>query len=98
MSLTEELHIIRAHLLHYSSLLAAFEKIVTFIKETPNPALTEAQHEVSAPLMNRECKNLLEEIERLDQERLMQEKRLKNVMDLVGNSIFSSNIIPYNPK
>jgi len=87
MELTEELHIIRAHLLHYSSLLAAFKKIVQFILDTPNPALTKNQHEISEPLTRRECNNLLEEIERLDQERLMNERRLKNVMDLVFSSV-----------
>ncbi|KAM6495200.1 CorA-like Mg2+ transporter domain containing protein [Amanita muscaria] len=87
MPLTEELHIIRAHLLHYSSLLVAFKKMVQFIVDTPNPALTPAQRSVADPLMIRECKTLLEEIERLDQEREMQERRLKNVMDLVFSSV-----------
>ncbi len=86
MELTEELHMIRAHLLHYYSLLVAFKKIVNFILDTPNPSLTPAQLETSCPLMRRECNTLLEEIERLDKERTMQERRLKNVMDLVSPS------------
>jgi len=87
MELTEELHIIRAHLLHYSSLLVAFQKMVQFILDTPNPALTASQREISDPLMRRECNTLLEEIDRLDKERMMQERRLKNVMDLVFSSV-----------
>jgi len=87
MDLTEELHMIRAHLLHYYSLLVAFKKIVNFILDTPNPALTPAQMEKSSLLMRRECNTLLEEIERLDKERTMQERRLKNVMDLVFSSV-----------
>ena len=63
MELAEELHIIRAHLSHYSSLLVAFKKVVQFILDTPNPALTDSQREISAPLMKRECNNLLEEID-----------------------------------
>ena len=90
MDLTEELHMIRAHLLHYSSLLSAFEKIVKFIQLTPNPALPEAQREKSIGYLNRECKTLLEEIERLEKEREMQEKRLKNVMDLVSHAYLLS--------
>lgn len=89
MELTEELHMIRAHLLHYSSLLIAFEKIVSFIHHTPNPALPDAQKSKSKGLLTRECKTLLEEIGRLEKEREMQEKRLKNVMDLVSHSILS---------
>ena len=86
MDLTEELHMIRAHLLHYSSLLIAFEKIVLFIQHTPNPALHNVQRRNSIGLLNRECKTLLEEIGRLEKEREMQEKRLKNVMDLVSHA------------
>src|SRR5882762_1319268 len=34
-SLTQELHVIRAHLLHYTNLLEDFRKSVQFIKDTP---------------------------------------------------------------
>lgn len=86
MYLTEQLHMIRAHLLHYSSLLTAFENIVTFIMMTPNPALLDIQRSKSKHYLERECNTLLEEIERLKKEREMQEKRLENVMDLVSRS------------
>ncbi|KAF8623759.1 hypothetical protein AX15_006201 [Amanita polypyramis BW_CC] len=87
MELTAELHIIRAHLLHFSSLLAGFQKIVQFILDTPNPALDMDQRRKAAHFLDRECKTLLGEIGRLDSERTMQEKRLKNVMDLVFSSV-----------
>ncbi|KAK2463952.1 hypothetical protein APHAL10511_004003 [Amanita phalloides] len=87
MTLTEQLHTIRAHLLHYSSLLAEFKKIVQFIFDTKNPALTEEQRQASDEFLKRECNTLLEEIERLNKERLMQEERLKNVIDLVFSSV-----------
>jgi len=41
----------------------------------------------SAKLLNRECDNLLNEIERLNNELSTQERRLKNVMDLVFSSV-----------
>ncbi|KAG6828451.1 hypothetical protein H0H92_007936 [Tricholoma furcatifolium] len=88
--LTHELHRIRAHHLHYSSLLENFEKTVTFIKETYHPGMDsvlEDSRKNSAKLMERECKNLLSEISRLEMGRSMQEKRLKNVMNLVFSSV-----------
>lgn len=47
-------------------------------------SLLEEKRELSEQLMDRECDNLLEEIERLDMSRQMQDKRLLNVMNLVG--------------
>ncbi|KAF8338499.1 cora-like Mg2+ transporter protein-domain-containing protein [Amanita rubescens] len=82
---TDRLHATRAHLLYYSSLLAAFKRTVDFISNTPNPALTRAQKGVSAPLLRQECATLLGEIDRLDKECTMQEKRLKHIVDLVDN-------------
>ncbi|KAF5384252.1 hypothetical protein D9615_003334 [Tricholomella constricta] len=90
MQLTQELHVIRAHHLHYSSLLEDFEKTVTFIRDTYNPAMdsvSEQERAYSAHLMKRECQNLLSEINRLDNGRKMQDKRLKNVMNLVFSSV-----------
>lgn len=87
MELTEELHMIRAHLLHYSSLVVAFREIILFILETPNPALTPAQRSISTPLLKRECKTLLHQIERLGEEHKAQEGRLTNVIDLVFSSV-----------
>lgn len=86
MNLTQELHIIRAHQLHYSSLLDDFKKIVEFVRTTKNPAMdaldADARNE-SSGLMDRECNYLLSEIKRLEMSRKMQDKRLKNVMNLV---------------
>ncbi|KAH9474784.1 hypothetical protein JR316_0013249 [Psilocybe cubensis] len=90
MTLTQELHVIRAHLLHYSSLLDDFRKSVIFIRDTENPALeslSEAERQENASIMNRECSNLLTEIERLEKDRRMQDRRLKNVMGLVFSSV-----------
>ncbi|PFH53445.1 hypothetical protein AMATHDRAFT_137387 [Amanita thiersii Skay4041] len=87
MVITQELHIIRAHHLHYASLLAEFKKTIKFILDTPNPALNEHEKNTSKPLLERECHALLNEIKRMDVERLMQERRLKNVMNLVFSSV-----------
>ena len=86
MPLTRELHIIRAHHLHYSSLLDDFQKHVLFIRDTHNPAMEAATAEDrkhSKETMHRECENLLTEAKRLKNELHMQERRLKNVMNLV---------------
>ena len=91
MPLTRELHVIRAHHLHYLSLLDHYTKHVTFIKSTPNPAMdgiNEVDRLSSQKLLNRECDNLMNEIERLNAELNTQERRLKNVMDLVSYTIF----------
>ena len=87
MPLTRELHIIRAHHLHYLSLLEHYTKHVLFIKNTPNPAMDaieEEERKASDKLLHRECDNLLNEIKRLVSELSMQERRLKNVMALVS--------------
>ena len=80
---TDRLHAARAHLLYYSSLLAVFKRTVDFISNTPNPALTHTQKGISTPLLRQECTTLLREIDRLDQECAMQERRLKHIVDLV---------------
>jgi len=90
MPLTQELHIIRAHHLHYISLLDHYTKHVTFIKNTPNPAMdgvNKEDREKSAKLLKRECDNLLNEIERLNSELSTQERRVENVMALVFSSV-----------
>jgi len=38
----------------------------------------------SADLMERECSNLMNEVDRLDSSRKMLDKQLRNVMNLVG--------------
>lgn len=93
MSLSTELHVIGAHLLHYESLLVDFEKSVLFIRDTPNPAATASIHpreeqKTAKELLDKECKNLLDEIERLQRSRNMQNKRLKNAMNLVSVTSF----------
>lgn len=92
MRLTQELHIIRAHHLHYSSLLEDFRKTVQFVATTPNPAMKLASEEVrqlSENMMRKECNTLLNEIARLEMGRRVQEKRLKNVMNLVRSIIIA---------
>jgi len=87
MQLTRELHIIRAHHLHYTSLLDDFSKHITFIRDTHNPALerlSDEERHFSRTIIERECVNLLTESERLKAELHMQEHRLKNVMSLVS--------------
>jgi hypothetical protein len=86
MHLTEELHVIRAHHLHYSSLLEDFRKTIEFIRDTENPAvssLNEEDRKWTTEIMSRETSNLLAEVERLEKGRRMQDRRLKNVMNLV---------------
>ncbi|KAF9462507.1 hypothetical protein BDZ94DRAFT_1322516 [Collybia nuda] len=93
MELTQELHVVQAHLLHYASLLEDFRKAVVFVLNTPNPALNNPsrysaeERDRSYGLMRMECQNLLSEIERLEQSRVMQGKRLKNVMNLGFSSV-----------
>jgi hypothetical protein len=89
--LTRELHIIRAHHLHYSALLEDFRKAVDFVRTTPNPAMDALPSEerlFSLSLLERECRNLLDEVDRLEKGRRMQDKRLKNVMNLVRAPLF----------
>ncbi|KAF8997735.1 hypothetical protein BDQ17DRAFT_1544282 [Cyathus striatus] len=89
---TQQLHTIRANLLHYASLLRNLQKTVEFIRDTHYPALdapdvSEDQRKFSKSIMERECKNLLSEVSRLEELRTMQAKRLKNVMGLVFNTV-----------
>jgi hypothetical protein len=84
LELTHRLHIVQAHNFHYSTLLQSFKKAVQFVMNTPNPALTKEQRDVSERLLERECNKLQKEVERLDRARGIQEERLKNVMHLVG--------------
>ncbi|KAF9007638.1 hypothetical protein BDQ17DRAFT_1351039 [Cyathus striatus] len=86
--LTRELHIIRASLLHYASMLDDFKKAVVFVRSTRNPAmLNHPNLENSIQLLERECDNLLSEIERLEMSRKMQDMRLDNVINLAFNSV-----------
>jgi hypothetical protein len=94
ITLTHELHVIRAHQLHYSSLLDDYAEHMTFIMESSNPMLdnsrfTEADRNHSRETMHTECQNLLSEIKRLKKSLQMQQRRLTNVMGLVGSSVLS---------
>ncbi|TFL03628.1 hypothetical protein BDV98DRAFT_654941 [Pterulicium gracile] len=92
MQFTQELHIMSAHVLHYSSLLSDFKKSVTFIMNTPNPALDHpdcdtADREHSDGVLKKQCNNILEQIERMEAACKMHGKRLANVQNLVFHSI-----------
>src|SRR6267154_1063732 len=92
ISLTQELHILEAHLLHYHSLLHAFELSVSFIENTPNPAMessefSDEERQSSKDLMKKECGNLLSEINRLEKRRMMLSDRLKNAMQLAFSTV-----------
>ncbi|KAF6751701.1 hypothetical protein DFP72DRAFT_473080 [Ephemerocybe angulata] len=90
LHITQELHVIRAHHLHYSSLLEDFRRTIEFIRDTENPALSKMNEEDSKwskEIMERETTNLLDEIARLEQGRRIQDRRLKNVMNLVFSSV-----------
>ena len=88
IKLTQELHVIRAHLLHFESLLEDFKESVKFVRDTPNPAMDNDQHrngkENSTQLLEKECHILLHEILRLKKTASMQGMRLQNVMNLVS--------------
>ncbi|TFK31606.1 hypothetical protein BDQ12DRAFT_707942 [Crucibulum laeve] len=90
IQLTQELHAVRAHLLHYESLLQDFKKTVQFVKDTPYPGLqqlsADGRHN-SEELLKRECMNLMGEIDRMEMGRSMQDMRLKNVMNLGFSSV-----------
>jgi Mg2+ and Co2+ transporter CorA len=81
--LNHSLHSIEAHLLQYQTLLHDFEKSVAFVKETPNPAMEDSgNRSITEELMQRECKNLLSEVDRLHRRCEMFISRLKNAIDL----------------
>ncbi|KAG2036843.1 cora-like Mg2+ transporter protein-domain-containing protein [Suillus americanus] len=83
ISLTHDLHVLEARLLHYQSLLHGFEVSVKFIETTPNPAMeSDKGRSDSDALMKKECNNLLSEIDRLERRRTMLSSRLKNAMEL----------------
>jgi hypothetical protein len=97
MNLTHELHAIRAHLLHYQSLLDDFRKTITFIEQTPFPGLDDParypphSREISQQFLKTETANLLREIRRLEDSKELQERRLKNVMNLVRPFFFTAS-------
>lgn len=89
VSLTYELHVIRAHLLHYTSLLRDFRTSVEFVRDTANPAMDsdDIDDETRAhdkKVLRSECENLLSEIHRLELNRKTQDDRVQNVQNLVS--------------
>ncbi|KAJ4474453.1 hypothetical protein J3R30DRAFT_3258195, partial [Lentinula aciculospora] len=91
--LTHQLHVIRAHLLHYESLLDDFRKTVEFLLKTVNPGLTgPSESETYERLLNKECTNLLNEIDRLEMTRSMLDHRLGNVMELASGALAFSSV------
>lgn len=89
MALTYELHIIRAHLLHYISLLRDFRTSVEFVRDIANPAMdaddiNEATRSSDKELLRKECANLLSEIHRLEVNRKTLDDRVQNVQNLVS--------------
>ncbi|PPQ75033.1 hypothetical protein CVT26_011931 [Gymnopilus dilepis] len=90
MPLTQELHVIRAHHLHHTSLLEDLRSSVRFVCETINPAmesLSDEERALNSQILSRECAHLSREIDRLEMESKMQDSRLKNVMNLVFSSV-----------
>ena len=98
IDLTHELHAIRAHLLHYQSLLDDFRRTITFIEQTPFPGLNDParyprhSREISQQLLKTESANLLQEIQRLEDSKQLQERWLKNVMNLVCPFFFTPSV------
>jgi len=64
------------------------------VRETTNPSLSNHElytlddQEKSQGVMQRECNHLLNEIQRLEHSRVMQDHRVQNVMDLASIIIF----------
>ncbi len=99
--MTHELHVIRAHILHYESLLSDFRKTIQFVEKIHNPALvntTVPPSSSSATILNggngewkdlldKECEHMLSGVDRLQEALQMHDKRLRNVMNLVPSSL-----------
>ncbi|KAK0230350.1 cora-like Mg2+ transporter protein-domain-containing protein [Armillaria fumosa] len=84
--ITHEMHIIRGNCIQFSSLLENLRKTVVFIRDTPNPAmdtLPQEEKQYSRTLLEKECRTLLSEIDRLEMGGRMQDQRLKNALNLV---------------
>ncbi|KAK0210766.1 hypothetical protein DFS33DRAFT_320355 [Desarmillaria ectypa] len=80
-----QLHVLRAHLLHYEELLEDFRKTVAFLVDTPHPGIP-----VDLPsqvVVQRECDTLLMDIKRLEATRAMLDERVGNAMDLSFSSV-----------
>ncbi|KAF9446764.1 hypothetical protein P691DRAFT_803529 [Macrolepiota fuliginosa MF-IS2] len=85
---TRELHVIRASLLHYTSLLEDFKKAVLFVQNTPSPTMLDhPERQLSMHVMDRECNVLVSEIDRLEMFRKTQDMRLENLVNLAFNNV-----------
>ena len=85
--INQDLHIIRAHQLYYTSLLDDARKTIEFIRKHKNPAMNSkklaSEKGLNDMFLERECDHLILEIDRLTKDLEMQQSRLKNVMNLV---------------
>ncbi|PBK78166.1 hypothetical protein ARMSODRAFT_27426 [Armillaria solidipes] len=80
-----QLHVLRAHLLHYEELLADFRKTVAFLVDTPHPGIPADLP--SQVVVQKECDTLLTDIKRLEATRSMLDERVGNAMDLAFSSV-----------
>ncbi|KAG7440527.1 uncharacterized protein BT62DRAFT_923955 [Guyanagaster necrorhizus] len=80
-----ELHVLRAHLLHYEELLADFRKTVVFLVDTPHPGIPADLP--SQIVVKKECNTLLMDIKRLEGTRAMLDERVRNAMGLAFSSV-----------
>ncbi|KAF8623750.1 hypothetical protein AX15_006193 [Amanita polypyramis BW_CC] len=78
-----DLHTIHAHMLYYTSLLADFRKVITFVKETSNPATEDAENKLEMQeAMDKECDHILHSINRLEKDCQTQDLRVGNAVYL----------------
>ncbi|KAK0219642.1 hypothetical protein EDD85DRAFT_780368 [Armillaria nabsnona] len=92
ISITHELHVIRAHCFQFPSLLEDVRKAVRFILDTPNPAMDTLpleEKQFSRTLLEKECQNLLSEIHRLEMSRRIQDQRPKNALNSVSSRMLA---------
>jgi hypothetical protein len=83
-SIINELHALHAHMLYYNSLLAEFQKAVTFVKDTANPAIKDHENEPQVrDAMKVECEHILQGIKRIEKQCQTQVLRLSNARNLV---------------
>lgn len=80
-----QLHVLRAHLLHYEELLADFRKTVVFLVDTPHPGIPADLP--SQIVVKKECNTLLMDIKRLEGTRAMLDERVRNAMGLAFSSV-----------
>ncbi|KAK0459741.1 uncharacterized protein EV420DRAFT_1269095 [Desarmillaria tabescens] len=80
-----QLHVLRAHLLHYQELLEDFRKTVAFLVDTPHPGIPADLP--SQVVVQKECNTLLMDIKRLEATRAMLDERLGNAMNLAFSSV-----------